>query len=435
MTKDAFLLLCVGAAVLAKATPVISNVEWSQDPNTHKVTITYDLTEGAIVTIDVCTNGTASIGGEHLTSLAGAANRFVAADEDHTVTWLVDRDWPGHHFASGELSIALKAWTKDVPPDYLVVDLRMTNTVTCPTIMYYADAAAIPEGVTNDVYKAKKLVMRRIPAAGVAWRMGSPAGETGRTATSGVEPEHYVRFDNDYYVGIYPVTMGQYYQLCGQTPAAAMSGFNMDAVTNANAHPVGGISYAYNANDASQSYLMRTDVWPGDRGWSLSNFKMGGFFVRLYGLSGIPFNLPTEAQWEFACRAGTGSAFNSGKGCTTAQNVACPNMDEVGWYSKNTATTQPVGLKQANGWGLYDMHGNVYEWCLDWYGTISGTASDPATEPGGAASNADKKRIRRGGGYSSSPKDCRSASRGNAAASGNYVNNGFRLCCPVPVNW
>ena len=92
MTKDAFLLLCVGAAVLAKATPVISNVEWSQDPNTHKVTITYDLTEGAIVTIDVCTNGTASIGGEHLTSLAGAANRFVAADEDHTVTGLVDRD-------------------------------------------------------------------------------------------------------------------------------------------------------------------------------------------------------------------------------------------------------------------------------------------------------------------------------------------------------
>ena len=422
----ATLLACSAAAD-------VTITSWSQDPATRKVTVTYDLTESAIVTMDVCTNGNVSIGGEHIVSLAGDVNREVAAGSGHTILWMADRDWPGHSLQAGEATIVLRAWTKAVPPDYLVVDLRMNNTATCSTLRYYADASAIPGGVTNDVYKTKKLVMRRIPANGVTWLMGSPSGETGRST---VEPEHYVSFNADYYMGIYPVTMGQFRQLCGFTPANAMSGFDMSVVTNADAHPAGGVSYYYNSKDSSLAWL-RGRGWPGSTTWSLENFNANGPLAKLYEISGIPFDLPTEARWEYACRAGVNTAYNSGKNCTTTGETAkCPNMEEVGWYTAGTTTTQPVGLKLPNDWGLYDMHGNVWEWCLDFYGSIAETASsEPVLNPSGASSTADNKRVRRGGGYSSGARYCRSASRGSAVDTANYVNHGFRLCCPVPANW
>ena len=412
----------------------VSITSWSQDPGTRKVTVTYSLTEAAIVTMDVCTNGNVSIGSDHIVSLAGDVNMEVAAGEGHTIQWMADRDWPGHSLSAGEATIVLRAWTKAVPPDYLVVDLRMTNTATRSTLRYYADAAAIPGGVTNDIYKTKKLVMRRIPAEGVTWLMGSPSNEYGR----GTEPEHYVSFDADYYMGVYPVTMGQYRQLCGYTPANAMSSaeFKTGTVTNADAHPAGGVSYAYNKDDSSQAWL-RGSSWPGSKTWTKDNFYSRGPLARLYEISGIPFDLPTEAQWEYACRAGVAAAYSSGKNCTTkGEESVCLNMDEVGWYKANTATTQPVGLKLPNGWGLYDMHGNVWEWCLDWFGSISETdSSDPVLNPEGASSNSSDNRVRRGGGYSSGARYCRSASRGNVVATANYVNHGFRLFCPVPSNW
>ena len=429
--KISITLLCSTITLALAAEPVVSQVEWAWNSDTRKVLVSYNLSEEAIVTMDVCTNGAVSIGGAHVVSLVGDVNREVSAGENRTIMWFADRDWPGNSVSAGNVSIVVKAWKKSVPPDYLVVDLRMTNTATCCTLRYYSDASFIPYGVTNDIYKTKMLVMRRIPADGVTWLMGSPSDETGRSSN---EPEHYVSFSSDYYIGIYPVTMGQYRQLCGTVPGNAMGTFDMSIVTNADCHPVGGISYAYNSGDASQSYLMRTAVWPGDQSWSINNFKMDGFFRRLYGITAIKFNLPTDAQWEYACRAGLNTAFNNGKGNTVTQDARpCQNLDEVGWYDANTSTTQPVGLKQSNRWGVYDMHGNVWEWCLDWQGTISETAeSDPVSNPAGAASGT--RRVRRGGGYSSGAKYCRSGTRGDADPKGNYVNHGFRLCCPVPAN-
>ena len=170
----ATLLACSAAAD-------VTITSWSQDPATRKVTVTYDLTESAIVTMDVCTNGNVSIGGEHIVSLAGDVNREVAAGSGHTILWMADRDWPGHTLPAGDATIVLRAWTKAVPPDYLVVDLRMNNTATCSTLRYYADASAIPGGVTNDVYKTKKLVMRRIPANGVERSCAEAARRSSRS--------------------------------------------------------------------------------------------------------------------------------------------------------------------------------------------------------------------------------------------------------------
>jgi len=122
------------------------------------------------------------------------------------------------------------------------------------------------------------------------------------------------------------------------------------------------------------------------------------------------FTLPTEAQWEYACRAGTTDDFGGGP-------------DAVSWYSSNSSNqTQPVGLKKANAWGLADMHGNVWEWCLDWYDHLAG---GNVTDPTGAASGT--RRVIRGGSWSSQSGRCRASVR-DAWKPGERGNSvGFRL--------
>ena len=108
---------------------------------------------------------------------------------------------------------------------------------------------------------------------------------------------------------------------------------------------------------------------------------------------GYEYTLPTEAQWEFACRAGTTGSYG-GSG----------NLDEMGWYTSNSGgTTHPVAQKQANAWGLYDMNGNVWEWCQDWYGNYPGNS---VTDPTGPSSGSG--HVIRGGSWINDPRYCRS---------------------------
>jgi formylglycine-generating enzyme required for sulfatase activity len=131
--------------------------------------------------------------------------------------------------------------------------------------------------------------------------------------------------------------------------------------------------------------------------------------------SATGYRLPTEAEWEYACRAGTTTLYSSGS-----------SVDGAGWYSNNSGSkTHPVGTKQANGWGLYDMHGNAWEWCWDWYGAY-GTAAQ--TDPLGASSGT--YRVLRGGGWTSDGQYLRSAYRNYYTPSGRDNNIGFRLLRP-----
>ena len=144
----------------------------------------------------------------------------------------------------------------------------------------------------------------------------------------------------------------------------------------------------------------------------------------------VGYRLPTEAEWEYACRAGTLTAFHTGEITYTGDTPLDPNLDAAGWYVANSTNpsnpmdgrkgTHPVGLKAPNAFGLFDMHGNVYERCADWYGSYPAAATDPVGPPSGSS------RVVRGGAWAHDAQSARAARRQTATfgGSGNLV--GFR---------
>jgi formylglycine-generating enzyme required for sulfatase activity len=160
-------------------------------------------------------------------------------------------------------------------------------------------------------------------------------------------------------------------------------------------------------------------AWPEDHGvdeWS--------FMGQLRKKAGNVFDLPTEAQWEYACRAGTTTALNDGNNITNTVSDGClaklaryycNRNDGKGGYSEHTT----VGSYLPNAWGLYDMHGNVWEWCLDWYGSYAGAETDPT----GASSGSG--RVLRSGGCGFYSDQCRSATRISFDPDPGVVNLGF----------
>ena len=155
------------------------------------------------------------------------------------------------------------------------------------------------------------------------------------------------------------------------------------------------------------------------------------FVGRLRSQTGLRFDLPTEAQWEYACRAGTTTAYNNGLDCTydgTDFTIRDPNLDSIAWYGtdwpgeESGVGTREVGLKQPNAWGLYDMLGNVWEMSLDWLGDYTGDAIDPLGPAAGM------KRVAHGGSWHTWASLCRSAKR-MPAKPGRMA--GCRLACSV----
>jgi formylglycine-generating enzyme required for sulfatase activity len=133
--------------------------------------------------------------------------------------------------------------------------------------------------------------------------------------------------------------------------------------------------------------------------------------------AGNVYRLPTEAQWEYACRAGTTTQFSFGDDES--------DLGDYAWYRENSASkAHPVGGKQPNAWGLYDMHGNVWEWCQDWYDDYpSGAVTDPTGPADGSG------RVIRGGGWDFIAEICRSAYRSGFGPSFRSLSDcGFRVC-------
>ncbi|MBR4653445.1 MAG: formylglycine-generating enzyme family protein [Kiritimatiellae bacterium] len=421
--------LCAGTAIIAAmspamlcATPVIpeESVSISQDAS-HVVRVGYTLGEGdneeaAIVTVDFETNVTgtaegpwASIGSANFRNVGGDVNKVVLPGA-RTIVWRPNRDWPDRYITGGNFRARVKAWAKTCPPDYMVCDLAIPGAR-----YFYTDADALPGGIESDEYRKDMLLMRKIPAANVTWRMGSPENEKGRDAGYTNEVTHLVTLKSDYYIGVFPVTRWQHSRIYGESVANVVNPCN----------PRTGISYnglRYGASSQS-AHGLNGGVWPLD-----TTVAVGSTMHKLREITGLPtFDLPTSAQWEFACRAGTSSALNSGKELLATGTGADANLMEIAWYAYNSpAVGEPlsVGQKKPNNWGLYDMIGLVHELCLDWYCIFT---HDSTMDPEVGAADG-QVRFARGGARNSAAAACRSAySTKSTAPSETYVRSGTDL--------
>ena len=295
---------------------------------------------------------------------------------------------------------------------YLVIDLSGgPNAASYPV----SNLTDIPSGGWTDEYKTTKLVLRRIDPG--TFTMGAPTGEAGRTDSD--ETPHQVTLTHSYYIGIFELTQRQWELVMGNRP----SGFS-NTVCYAT-RPVENVSY----NQIRGADLGKW--WP-----QMNAVDETSFMGKLRAKTGRLFDLPTEAQWEYACRAGTTTALNSGKNLLAAYGVDA-NMAEVGRYYYNSGRydnsydyngssdetgTAKVGSYLPNAWGLYDMHGNVVEACLDWY---SAGYSNAVTDPVGSDTGTD--RSERGGNWGNYSLHCRSGHKSPCGAPNQKgPSHGFR---------
>ena len=266
---------------------------------------------------------------------------------------------------------------------YAVIDLSAGSSASSYPVTYLSSPPS--GGFNTDEYKTKKLVLRRIEPGSFKMR-----GSVNVTLTK------------PFYIGLFEVTQKQYQLVTGSNPAK----FQGDK------RPVEYVSYN-NIRGTSNGAK-----WPESNAVDASSF-MG----KLRARTGLVCDLPTEAQWEYACRAGTTSSYNNGG---SSEN----DLKQLGRYSGNTSDGKggyssyhtTVGSYLPNAWGLYDMHGNVWEWCLDWHGSITG-----GTDPKGPSSGTQREL--RGGSDRSEASLCVS---GRAASNlpygdGGKIDNGFRL--------
>ena len=261
-----------------------------------------------------------------------------------------------------------------------------------------------PPDLSDDTCRTTELWLRYIPAG--TFLMGSPEDEARRNYD---EMQHQVTLTHGYYMGVFEITQRQWELIMGRNPSYyyydGSLGYGKGATL-----PVTSVSY---------NNIRGGKEWP-QKGHSVDDRSYLGLLRRK---TGLVFDLPTEAQWEYACRAGTTTAFSI----------------EV-HFSKDIAPTA-VGCSSPNNWGLYDMHGNVYEWCLDWYDAYG---ENSIINPVG--SNAGQKRVIRGGSFFhnwADWKNGRSACRNSLEPSSTYCEYdygyfdrqkatlGLRICLPL----
>jgi formylglycine-generating enzyme required for sulfatase activity len=248
---------------------------------------------------------------------------------------------------------------------------------------FLQSAAPLPTGTLRTLELAPGVVTRLHWIPPGQFLMGSPESEVRRSENGGLQ--HRVTLTKSFWLADAPCTQAEWLAVMGTEP----SNFKGPDL------PVEQVSWG-----DCQTFCERLRVrWPG-----------------------LEARLPTEAEWEYACRAGTESAFNDGSACTELEG-ADPALLKLGWFNENSENiTHPVREKGKNVWGLFDMHGNVWEWCADWFGAY---AAGEQTDPGGP--DTGYGRVFRGGSWYDRAKWCQSASRSGGQPDSRSRDLGFRL--------
>ena len=349
--------------------------------------------------------------------------RFVLGVQDNSGAGYTEFEAIG--VSSSPRTAVVKVWpAKREKPKYIAIDLSGGTSATHYPIEYFDE---IPGGAWSDTYKTSKLVLRHIPAE--SYIMGGRATDYPGASNTNL---HMVTLTRDFYMGVFEVTQRQWELVMGNRP----SRFTNE--TCYASRPVESASYADIRGE------VKGITWPETKEVDESSFV--GQLRKKVGLTG--FDLPTEAQWEYACRAGTTTALSSGMNLSSMSNAVelaetaryafnsgwaidtyMTTAEGYRWTDWNCTTdkgTAAVGSYSANPYGLYDMDGNVCEIVLDAYEDELTQSIDPV----GPSATITDRRVYRGGGWRFPAYDSPSGKRlgGDLAYSTRAFSCGFRLC-------
>ena len=316
-------------------------------------------------------------GSNYVAQTSALSGDTGTAEGAHRVIW--DMKAQGLDFVSDDVvfTVGYESYDK-----YCVIDFAAGANAASYPVSYLAD---VLDGGWTDEYKTTKLVLRLVEPGAI--------------------PTRDAAITKPFYIGVFEVTQKQYELVMGSNPSSFKG--DMRPVEKVSWNTIRGDSSTYN--------------WP-----NVTGVDPNSFMGRIQTRTGLNFDLPTEAQWEYACRAGTTTGFNNGT--NYGVNSIDPNLNQLGRYYYNRSDGKggysnahtTVGSYLSNAWGLYDMHGNVWEWCLDWYGG-SFSGNDPI------GSSSGSYRVKRGGSWHDDANYCTSSYRSDFIPSygGNY--DGFRL--------
>ena len=366
--------------------PIISGVMAQlENPWDGKVYISYRVTgdiaatakeRGLVTSLKV--TATDNDSNETYTATALSGDMGLTAGS-HSLVWDISEE----SFCLKSTNVMFRVSYEKVPALYCVVDLSAGSSAASYPVTYLSGPPS--GGFNTDEYKTTKLVLRRI--------------EQGTYKMQGTSN---VTLTKPFYIGVFEMTQKQYQMVAGNNPSYYKG--DQRPVENVNYNTIRGSS-----NGAK---------WPSSSTVDSSSF-MGKFQSR----TGLAFDLPTESQWECACRAGMTSSYNNG-------GWAEGDLNTLGRYSRNVSdgkggysgTHTTVGSYAANAWGLYDMHGNAMEWCLDWFDTRT-----YGTDPKGPSSGSS--RVAKGGTWWRDASGCTSSSRykRSPADTNHEAGYGFRI--------
>jgi formylglycine-generating enzyme required for sulfatase activity len=300
----------------------------------------------------------------------------------------------------------------------LAADGAITGTPTAAGRFNFTVKATNAAGSVTKQFSITIAFIEMVQIEGGTFTMGSPASEQYRETN---EFQHSVTLTG-FRMGKYPVTQAQYKAVMETNPSNFTTPVSPETDT-AN-RPVEQVSWYDTlvfcnklsmSEGLSPAYRISGSTDPADWG-PMPTYSDATWNAVIVVAGSDGYRLPTEAQWEYACRAGTMTAYITGNTI----------IDNTGWYKDNSdERTHTVGEKPANAWGLYDMHGNVYEWCWDWYGFYE---HEPQTDPTGADSGGS--RVVRGGSYYHHGQFLRSAFRYVSYPTYSYIYFGLRLVRP-----